>query len=247
MPEPVTLTIIAVTSITLALIGYRTVEKIADVPGNTVVATKEVIQCVCDQLRDLFGAKPRFSVDKEVTQVADPVAICELCLASTKIKVVAKFENSWAKSTKRIECQQTFLVKAGYDLNRLKLDFDTNKKCLRVTISEATIVNVIPDKLHGIKAISGFLNWVKEEERVAVLNSLPQIAKNEAKRSEVYALAAKQLKVVMERMLKPFAYSVEVIRLDDAIVFEDTCGLREMPEQAKQKLELTEDVILSAA
>ena len=244
MPEPVTITVIALTAVVMGAFGYKAIDTIARAPRVTIEgagkAAEALIKTLSAELHNLFGAYPRLSVDKVVIQKA-PSAISELCLAKSEIEVTAKVQRKWMLSTKQMEACQTFVVKAGYDLNRLKLDLDTKQKRVRVTISEATIVNVVPTRSLKLKADSGWWNRVSEKDREEVINALPAKATEEAKALGIYTLAEKQLKLVLERMLGAYEVSIDVTRIDDAIVFDNNQLLRDISPEAKKHLHLLEE------
>jgi hypothetical protein len=244
MPEPITISVVAVTVIAVAAFGFKTIDTLARAPQRTLQQAGETVDSVVThlarELRELFGAQPRLTKDKIVVQKA-PVAICELCLAKAEIQVTAELGQTWLGSTKRLVASQTYAIKAGYDLNRLKFDIDTSRRTMRGTISEATILNVLPllDFKFNLQE-HGWWNRLTAKDREQVINDLPAKALAEGQASKIHELAEAQLQVVLERLLGK-RMGVEIRRLDDAIVIEREAELQEISAQAKAHLGLVEE------
>ena len=244
MPEPITLSIIAVTAVTVAFFGYKTADTIVNAPAKLVetagTTARDLLRGFSDELQRLFGAKPRLSVDRVVIQQA-PISICELCLAKSEIAATAEIEENWMGSTKRFRASQVFILKAGYDLNRLKFDYDSKRKHMRVTVSEATILNVIQKSGYQTeREENGFWNRLNAKDREIAIHSLPEKAREEAKTSGVFAHAQGQLKLVFERMFNRLQISTEVVCQDESVVFEESRLLPEMSGEAMSRLGLEE-------
>src|SRR5688500_18838949 len=197
MPEPVTIALISVTVVSVAVCAYKAVDRIVSAPKDIVKAGGESVENVVrtfgSELRKLFGSEPRISVNRKVIQTGG-TAVRELALYQETILIREEWVNTSWKSTKKLLVQQPFVLKAGFDLNRLKFDLDAEKNTVTVTISESTLVNLeYAGEFEILKAEHGLWNRITAVERDAVLNSIPTKAREEAEKLQFRAKAVEQL------------------------------------------------------
>src|ERR1051325_5173630 len=180
MPEPLTLTLVSVTVVSVAVCVYKGIDRVISAPKETVKQTgrtaEELIKTLAVELKKLFGAEPRISMSRRVIQTGGE-AMRELALYKETVLITEEWTNTSWKSTKRIRVQQPFILKAGFDLNRLKFEVDPKNREVRVTISESTLVNIeYAGEYEVLKEEHGFWNRITAQERDRIVNSLPQKA-----------------------------------------------------------------------
>jgi Protein of unknown function (DUF4230) len=233
MPEPLTIALVSVTVVSLGICAYKAVDRIVSAPKEVVQAggesVEKVIKTFAAELKKLFGSEPRISVNRRVIQTGG-TAVRELALFKEKILITEEWANTSWKSTKHLHVQQPFLLKAGFDLNRLKCDVDAERKQVTVTISDSTIVNLeYAGEYEILKEKHGFWNRISATERDAVLNSLPKKAQDEAEKLQLRAKAAEQLNLFLRSMLPP-SFQLVLKSTDDTICFKEHGVLKSIPE-----------------
>ena len=244
MPEPLTIALVSVTVVSVAVCAYKAVDRIVSAPRELVKtggeSVENVIAKVGAELRKLFGSEPRISLNRRVIQTGG-IAVRELALYKETILVTEEWANTTWKSTKRLHVQQPFILKAGFDLNRLKFDVDAEKQLVTVTISESTLVNLeYAGDYEIVKEEHGLWNRISTVERDAVLNSIPRKAQEEAEKLQLRSKAVEQLKLFLRPIL-PSRFELVVKTTDDTIYFKEQGVLASIPETTLSALGLVEE------
>jgi hypothetical protein len=243
MPEPLTLTLVSVTAISVAVCVYKSIDRVVSAPRETVrqagQTVEQFIQAFAGELRKVFGTEPRISVERRVIQSGGQ-ALRELALYKETVLIREEWVNTSWKSTKRLQVYQPFTVKAGFDLNRLKFEVNPQSREVTVTLSESTIVSVeYAGDYEVVKEEHGLWNRISASDRDAIVNSLPQKAQQEAERLGLRDKAAEQLKLFLQPML-PRGYSLKLRCLDDTLLFQTGKTLDSVPSGALSRLGLEE-------
>ena len=183
MPEPVTVSIIGATVVTVAVYAHKIVREMFNTPVVTVKQTgetaKELIKTIGLELRQTFNAQPIITINRIVIQQA-PQRICEWCFAKQVVEIEEKLEHTLFGSKKRLHISQMFALKAGFDLNRVRMEFNEGNNHIRLIITDATIVNVEYHSPYDPKVEEhGWWNRISSTERDRVINSLPENAKKD--------------------------------------------------------------------
>jgi len=240
MPEPVTVTIIGATVVTVAVYAHKIAREMFNTPAVTVKqtgeTTKALIKAIGSELRQTFNAEPIITINRVVIQQA-PQRMCEWCLAKQVVEVEEKLEHRRFGSTKRLHISQRFTLKAGFDLNRVRLEFKEGDRHVRLIITNATIVNVEYHSPYAPKVEEhGWWNRISSTERDRVINSLPENAKEDAGKKELTKLAAEELKVVLGNFFKKFGCALEVECQNHNLLMKDGSSLPEIPEEKLNSL-----------
>ena len=243
MPEPLTIALVSVTVVSVAVCAYKAVDRIVSAPKELVEtgssSVENMVTTFGAELRKLFGSEPRISLNRRVIQTGG-TAIRELALYKETILIREEWANTTWKSTKRLHVQQPFVLKAGFDLNRLKFDVDTEKQLVTVKISESTLVNLeYAGDYEVLKEEHGLWNKISATERDAVLNSIPRKAQEEAEKLELRDKAVEQLKFFLSPIL-PQRFEMVVKTDDDTIYFKEQGVLPSISETALLGLGLVE-------
>ena len=243
MPEPLTIALVSVTVVSVAVCAYKAVDRIISAPKELVKTGGESVENVITtfgaELRKLFGSEPRISLNRRIIQTGGS-AVRELALYKETILIREEWANTTWKSTKKLHVQQPFVLKAGFDLNRLKFDVDTEKQLVTVKISESTLVNLeYAGAYEVLKEEHGLWNRISAAERDAVLNSIPKKAQEEAEKLELRDKAVEQLKLFLRPLLPP-RFELVVKADDDTIYFKEQGVLASISETTLSALGLVE-------
>ena len=246
MPEPLTVTIVSVTAITVAAYVYKSIDRMVSAPRELVKqggeSTENLVKTVSTELRKFFNWEPRISVNRTVVQRGGE-AVRELALYKESVEIIEEWANTSWKSTKQVQVKQPFTLKAGFDLNRIKLDLDPAGQKVIVTISDSTVVNVeYAGEFEFIKEEHGFWNRITTADRGEIVNSLPQRARLEAEKLELTQKAAGQLKVLLERIVPP-GFQIEVRSQDETLYFQDQAGMDAIPAATLRVLGIAEESV----
>lgn len=241
MPEPLTIALVSVTVVSVAVCAYKAVDRIVSAPRELVKtggeSVENMIRTFGAELKKLFGSEPRISVQRRVIQTGG-TAVRELALYKETVLISEEWANTTWKSTKKLHVQQPFILKAGFDLNRLKFDVDPEKQQLTVTISESTLVNLeYAGDYEVLKEEHGLWNRISAEERDAVLNSIPQKAQEHAEKLQLRDKAVEQLKLFL-RPIVPARFELLIKATDDSIYFQEHGVLATIPETTLSALGL---------
>lgn len=246
MAEPFTITLVSVSVISVAVCVYKSIDRLVSAPRELIrqggQSTEEVIKTFAGELRKLFGSEPRISVNRRVIQTGG-TAIRELALYKEVVLIREEWRNTTWKSSKSIEVEQPFCVKAGFDLNRLKFEVDPASNTVVATISDSTIVNVEhAGDFQVLKEEHGFWNRIMAVERDALLNSLPLKAQEEAEKLQLRDKAVEQLKLFLRPIL-PQRYALVIKCTDDTLDFPESRRLLNVPPATLTSLGLIEESV----
>ena len=243
MPEPLTVTLVSATVVSVAVCVYKSIDRVVSAPKELVKQTgasaENLIKIFAGELRKLFGSDPRISVNRRVIQSGGE-SIRELALYKETLLIQEEWSSTRWKSTKRLSVQQPFTLKAGFDLNRLKFDLDPAQKRVTVTISDSTIINVeYAGEYQILQEEHGLWNRITSSERDAILNSLPQKAQHQAEMLNLRDKAAEQLKNLLARIL-PGDINLVLHCTDDTLLFRADRNLANIPAATLSLLGLSE-------
>ena len=243
MPEPITMALVSVTVVSVAVCAYKAVDRIMSAPREAVRAGGESVEGVVRtfgaEFRKLFGAEPRISLNRRVIQTGG-TAIKELALYKETILIKEEWVSKSWMSTKRVHVQQPFVLKAGFDLSRLKFDIDPIHRTVRVSVAESTILNVeYSGDYEILKEEHGFWNRISNPERDAIVNSLPLKAQEEALKLQLRDKAIEQLTLFLRPLLPP-GFGMAVESTDDTICFKESGVFESIPKATLSELGLVE-------
>jgi hypothetical protein len=190
--------ILCVTVIAICTLGSYVIRKGIDAPkALTAVGGDEVrktIESIAKTIHDLFGATPQITFKRTIIQAA-PSAIRELYLYKQSQITREELRSTWFSGTKTLVVAQSLIIRAGFYLNRLHLEFDDSGRTMRATISDSLLVVVEQDGPFRVEqSESGWWNRISQEERDQLINSLPEKAKDQIETASLRQLAAVKLK-----------------------------------------------------
>jgi hypothetical protein len=248
MPEPVTIALVSVTVVSVAVCAYKAVDRIVSAPKELVrsggESVENLMKTLGSELRKLFGTDPRISVNRRIVQLGG-TAVRELALYKETILITEEWVNTNWKSTKRFHVQQPFVLKAGFDLNRLKFDVNLEQQQVTVTISESTLVNLeYAGEYQVLKEEHGLWNRISVFERDTVLNSIPKKAQEQAQELRLRDKAIEQLKLFLRPILPP-RFELVLKSTDDTLYFKEG-PLASIPGSTLSALGFVEESVIRA-
>ena len=222
---------------------YRVGTKAVEVPRDLIDAGGEAvrknIEAIGNEVRDLLGATPEITMNRTIIQEA-PTTICELYFFKQATHTREQWISKKFGSSKSLVVSQRFIIKAGFDLNRLRLDVDEANKTVKATISDALLIGVEHDGPFEVeKSESGWWNRITDEERDQLINSLPNKARNEMETSALRQLAATGLQEALGRICerRNMRLTITCSNVDENHVRESK-ELTELPTLAIDQLRL---------
>jgi hypothetical protein len=244
-PETIQTIAIALAVVIVAFLGFKTFHKTAskaiDAPKELVTAGGDAIrhniQAIGTEIRDLLGATPEITINRTVIQQA-PAAVCELYFCKQSAETREQLTSKKLGSSKTLIISQKFTIKAGFDLNRLRLDFDEKNHELRATITDALLLSVENDGPFQVeKSESGWWNRISDAERDQLINSLPEKARNEIETTAIRDQAMAGLRHVLNRICERNGLRLQIDFASNDTAIRSTKTLAE-PSDAIEQLGL---------
>src|SRR3954469_3291497 len=103
MPEPLTVTLVGATVVSVAVCVYKSIDRVVSAPREIVQQTgksgEDLVKTFAVELRKLFGADPRISINRRVVQVGGE-SIRELALYKETVLIKEEWKSTSWKSTK---------------------------------------------------------------------------------------------------------------------------------------------------
>jgi hypothetical protein len=200
--------VICLAAVAIAFFAFRAFQKVGtravEAPKEIVEAGGEAarknIEAIGGEIRNLLGATPEITINRTIIQEA-PATICELYFFKQAIQTREQLISKKLGSSKTLVVSQKFIIKAGFDLNRIRLDFDADQQTFHATIAGGLVIGVEHDGPFEVeKSESGWWNRITDEERDQLINSLPAKARNEVETSALRQLAAGGLNDLLTRI-----------------------------------------------
>lgn len=246
-PETIRIIVICLAVVATAFLGFKAFQKLGtkavEAPKEIVEAGGEAvrknIEAIGSEIRDLLGATPEITINRTIIQEA-PTTICELYFFKQATQTREQLISKKLGSSKSLVVSQKFIIKAGFDLNRLRLDFDEGNQTVHATISDALLIGVEHDGPFEVeKSESGWWNRITDDERDQLINSLPNKARNEVETSALRQLAANGLNEVLTRICERRNMKLTITSGDEnPSNVRDSKSLSELPTLAIDQLGL---------
>lgn len=189
MPEPVTIAIVCTSATIISYFGFKALSATpVEIAKEAKTVPIDIIKSISAELRSLFGATPTITASTTIVQEA-PKQICELYFHKQVITVREELKAKRFGSEKHFEVEQRFWIKAGFNLNRIKIDANEKNRTLTVIVPAPLIMSVeYHSPYRVIKEESGWWNWIGSEERDRTINALPKKTFDKAVTAEICSL-----------------------------------------------------------
>src|SRR3569832_83700 len=103
MPEPITVTLIGATVVSVAAFVYKSIDRVVSAPKEIVQQTgksaEDLVRTFAVELKKLFAADPRISINRRVVQSGGE-SIRELALYKETVLIKEEWKSTSWKSTK---------------------------------------------------------------------------------------------------------------------------------------------------
>jgi len=123
--------------------------------------------------------------------------VSELVVLSRRIEVEHEFLHTWVGSSKRVKLHGTFIVKAGFDLQR-NLSIDIRPNEIVVQLPHAQILGIEADQVDVLAFENGLWNRISGQDMQSELSILPELARGKAAESDLPAEAERVLQQQIE-------------------------------------------------
>jgi hypothetical protein len=197
---PLAFTLIAfIVAIVVVIIFWR----IETWPARTAQQSTAELERLGKDLRaafiDIAHLQPRITINNRV-YLEQTTPVSELIVLSRRIEVEHEFLHTWVGSSKRVKLHGTFIVKAGFDLQRnLSIDMRANE--IIVQLPHARILGIEQDQVDVLAFENGLWNRISGQDLQSELSILPQLAREKARASGLPAEAERALQQQIEQRI----------------------------------------------
>lgn len=161
----------------------------------------------------LVTIQPEVRIDQR-TIISQGTNILELATAQKEINVRFDYEFRYGTS-KRIEVESAYLVKAGFDLNeRFVLDIDTSNKTVIATLPRPVVLSVMRRHALDTRETDSILNRLTADEREMAINALDTQAKRQARHSGIHDDARKFLEAKLNEAAVSAGMKLTIVYAD---------------------------------
>jgi hypothetical protein len=197
---PLVFTLIAFIVVTIVVIIFWRIETW---PARTAQQSTAELERLGKDLRaafiDIAHLQPRITINNRV-YLEQTTPVSELTVLSRRIEVEHEFLHTWVGSSKRVKLHGTFIVKAGFDLQRnLSIDIRANE--IIVQLPHARILGVEQDQVDVLAFENGLWNRISGQDLQSELSILPQLAREKATESGLPAEAERALQQQIEQRI----------------------------------------------
>jgi hypothetical protein len=165
--------------------------------------TYDLIKKIVADIGETLGlGPPTVSVGGEtIIKATEPIA--EFSPVKKQLHHKYKWTHTWLGSTKVIEMEADFTVKAGFDLNEhFTIDVSSDQKVIRTQMPPAKITSCEGFNYKTVGELNGWWNGITKEERDAVVNELAKKAKRKAIKDGILKEADEYLKSQIEEIIR---------------------------------------------
>jgi hypothetical protein len=164
---------------------------------QSVEHTKAAAFDVAARVMDAIQIRPKVVVNRQ-TIVEQQSAVLQLITVEKTLTERQRIDESWLHSTKTLEVEADFVVRAGFDLAKpFVVEIDRSDRKLRVTLPPAEILGVELRDVRFLRDEDGVWNKLTGADREAAIRELrlrvELRARQSGLRQEARALAEKRL------------------------------------------------------
>src|SRR5689334_1373956 len=166
----------------LALLAGFIFHRLETFPQRSIDAGVNGLERIGREARDQFvrlaQLQPQVTVNNRV-YLEQKTTVAELAVLSRQVEVEHEMLHTWAGSTKRIRLHGTFLVKAGFDLQK-KFSVNLQPKEIVIELPRAQILSVEQQTVEVRALENGFWNRVSPADLETELALLPGLARDKS-------------------------------------------------------------------
>jgi len=199
---PVAFTLVALLLAAVVLIIFLRVETW---PVRTARQSTAELEKLGKDLRaafiDIAHLQPRITINNRV-YMEQITPVSELVVLSRRIEVEHEFFHTWVGSSKRIKLHGTFIVKAGFDLQR-NLSIDIRPDQITVQLPHARILGVEQEHVDVLAFENGLWNRISGQDVQSELSFLPRLAREKAAENGLPMEAEQALQQQIQERIHP--------------------------------------------
>jgi hypothetical protein len=197
---PLAFTLIAfIVAVVVVIIFWR----IETWPARTAQQSTAELERLGKDLRaafiDIAHLQPRITINNRV-YLEQTTPVSELIVTSRRVEVEHEFLHTWVGSSKRVKLHGTFIVKAGFDLQR-NLSIDIRASEIIVQLPHARILGIEQDQVDVLAFENGLWNRISGQDLQSELSILPELAREKARESGLPAEAERALQQQIEQRI----------------------------------------------
>jgi hypothetical protein len=185
------LTICGALALLLAVLTarYVFVELPAQVAGRATHGLAQSAGEIANQVAAAFQVRPKVVVARK-TLVEQQADVLKLVTLEQSLTERERLDESWLHSTKSLEVEADFVVRAGFDLAKpFVVEIEERTGALRVTLPPAEILSTELRDVRFVKDEDGWWNRLTADDRESALRDLRLRAGLRARESDLLAKA----------------------------------------------------------
>jgi hypothetical protein len=185
------LTICGALALLLAVLTarYVFVELPAQVAGRATHGLAQSAGEIANQVAAAFQVRPKVVVARK-TLVEQQADVLKLVTPEQSLTERERLDESWLHSTKSLEVEADFVVRAGFDLAKpFVVEIEERTGALRVTLPPAEILSTELRDVRFVKDEDGWWNRLTADDRESALRDLRLRAGLRARESDLLAKA----------------------------------------------------------
>jgi hypothetical protein len=176
---------------------YILIDLPAEIAQRAGAHISDTAREIAEKVATAFEVQPQVTVDRR-TIVEQKNAVLQLVTLEKTITERQRITDSWMNSTKILEVECDFVVRAGFDLTKpFVIDVDRNGSSLRVTLPPAKILGVEIRDVRFLRDEDGLVNKLTPADREAALrdlrNQIGLAVRKEGLPAQARAIAVKRL------------------------------------------------------
>src|SRR5213082_3234447 len=198
---PVAFTLVA---LLIAMVVVIIFWRIETWPARTAQQSTAELEQLGKDLRsafvDIAHLQPRITINNRV-YMEQTTPVSELVVLSRRIEVEHELLHTWVGSSKRVKLHGTFIVKAGFDLQK-GLSIDIRPDEIMVQLPNAQILGVEQQQVDVLAFENGLWNRISGQDVQSELTALPELAWKKAAESGLPAEAQEVLQQQLEQRIR---------------------------------------------
>lgn len=165
--------------------------------NRNIAASKSAAIDIANLVMNTIQVRPKVVVNHR-TVVEQQSAVLQLVTVERKLTERQRIDDSWLQSTKTLEVEADFIVRAGFDLEKpFVIQVDHSGSALRVTLPPAEILTVDLSDVRFLRDEDGYWNKLTAEDREKALRDSRAQVESQARKSGL----TQQARVLAEKRL----------------------------------------------
>ena len=203
-PGRATRYVITLTLCALLLVGvgaltvrYIAVDLPAEILQRTKTQTVDTAREIASEVARAFQVQPRVTVEGR-TVVEQQTAVLKFVTLEKTLTERQRIDDSWLHSTKTLEIEADFVVRAGFDLEKpFHIEVEREGASLRVTLPPAEILGVDLRDVRFLRDEDGLWNKLTPADREKAIRELRERVEHSARASDL----TRQARTIAEKRL----------------------------------------------